>query len=86
MSRMNEMEEYFLTAAAMGGYVAIVVEMEGFPRNEVIINHPDNVELKMKYYRETYNDDLTHKHAPIRIVDCAVGLSFSRIEKMIGEL
>lgn len=86
MSRMQELENYFMKAAAVGYYVAIVVEMDGFPRNEVIINHVDNVEAKIKYYKDTYNDDLTHKHAPIRIVDCAIGDSFRQIQNVLNEL
>lgn len=42
-------------------YVGIRVEMEGFPKTEIIINRSENYDAKMTYYKKAYNDDLTLK-------------------------
>ncbi|MDE8676465.1 hypothetical protein [Priestia aryabhattai] len=82
MSRMHELENIFMKAKEKNHYVAVLVQMEGFPANEVIINHPVNIESKLSYYKKTYADNLEHKFAGgIRIVDAAHGSSFEEIEK-----
>jgi hypothetical protein len=86
MSRMQELENMFKHAEKANYYVAVVVEMDGFPRNEVIINHPDNIAAKLDYYKKTYKPDCEHKHAAgVRIVDCAIGDSFEQIETLLNE-
>ena len=62
-------------------YFAIKVEMDGFPEEEVIINPMINAVEKIDYYKNTYNDDLTHKHAKgIRIVDYTYADTYEDIE------
>ncbi|MGE6365187.1 hypothetical protein ACQKD9_15535 [Bacillus paramycoides] len=62
-------------------YVAVQIEMDGFPSDEVIINDKHNIESKLKYYKKTYNEDLEHRYASgIRIVGYAYGYSFSGIQ------
>ena len=46
----------------------------GQEETEVIVNRPSSVDNKVKYYLETYNDDLTHKRNPeIKIVQISAG-------------
>lgn len=68
-------------------YVAVQIEMDGFPSDEVIINHKQNIDTKLEYYRKTYNEDLEHRYDPgIRIVGFAYGYSFSGIQHELGLL
>lgn len=62
-------------------YVAVVISMEGFPSNEVIINDSENIDIKLAYYQKTYDTALNHKFAKgIKIVGFASGNSFDDIE------
>lgn len=45
-------------------YIAVVIEMEGFTLPELIINPIENAAEKLEYYKNTYDDELKHKHAP----------------------
>ena len=66
-------------------YVAVQIQMDGFPTDEIIINDKHNIVSKLEYYKKTYNEDLEHKYAPgIRIVGFAYGYSFSRIQRELG--
>lgn len=62
-------------------YVAVLISMEGFPSNEVIINDNENIDTKLAYYQKTYDEDLNHKFAKgIKIVGFTFGNSFDDIE------
>lgn len=62
-------------------YFAIKVEMDDFPDSEAIINPIINMVEKLEYWKNTYNEDLTHKHSKgIKIVDFAMGDSFEDIQ------
>lgn len=67
-------------------YFAIAVEGKGFVKKEIIINSIDNADVKMKYYKVAYNDDLTSRAAPdkIKIVGFTFGNTFEEIEKDLG--
>ncbi|MED3022342.1 MULTISPECIES: hypothetical protein [Bacillus cereus group] len=66
-------------------YVAVQIEMDGFPSDEVIINDKHNIETKLEYYKKTYNEDLEHRYAPgIRIIGYVYGYSFSGIQRELG--
>ncbi len=68
-------------------YVAVVIRMEGFPEDEVIINDHYNIASKLDYYKKTYNEDLVHKYAPgISIVGFTHGYSFLSIQSKLGLL
>lgn len=55
-------------------YVAVQIEMDGFPSEEVIINDKHNIDSKLAYYKKTYNEDLEHRYTPgICIVGFAYG-------------
>lgn len=63
-------------------YVGIKIEMEGFPKAEIIINERDNFEKKINYYINAYNEDLTLKtFNGIKIVGFTYGNNFKEIEK-----
>ncbi|HHI3604940.1 TPA: hypothetical protein QCU10_001459 [Bacillus anthracis] len=63
-------------------YVAVQIEMEEFPSDELIINDKHNISLKLEYYKKTYNEDLEHRYAPgIRIVGYAYGHTLSGIQR-----
>lgn len=62
-------------------YVGIIVAMAGFAAHEVIINSVENFDAKLKYYQNTYDENLKHKYAPgISIVGFSYGDSFKDIE------
>jgi hypothetical protein len=62
-------------------YVGVLIEMEGFPQPEVIINKAENIDSKLAYYKKTYDENLNHRFAPsIRIVGCSYGNSFAELE------
>ena len=84
---MEHLEHCFNKAVEDGVlYVAVVIQMDGFSNNEVIINPLDNAESKLEYYKNTYNDDLEHKFSNgIRIVGCTYGKDFKEIEDQLME-
>ena len=62
-------------------YVAVVVEMDGFEKPEIIVNQRANFEKKLEYYKSAYNDDLTLKSFNgIRIIDFESGDNFEALE------
>lgn len=85
---INNLENCFNTAFDEGyKYVGIKVAMDGFRKEEVIINSYENFGDKLNYYKNAYNEDLTLKNAPtkIKIVGFTYGDSYSQIEKgLIG--
>lgn len=82
MIRMENLEICFNKAiASKSRYVAVAIQMEGFPYDEIIINHIENAEGKLEYYKKVYNDDLTHKFSNgIRIVGYTYGNNLGDIE------
>lgn len=42
-------------------FVGVKIQMKGFERPEVIINHYKNFDKKLEYYKKAYNEDLTLK-------------------------
>lgn len=64
-------------------YVGVKIEMDGFLKEEIIINSIENFGSKLNYYRNAYNEDLTLKNASgkVRIVGFTHGNSFNQIEK-----
>ena len=62
-------------------YIGVLIEMQGFPRPEVIINESANFDSKFAYYKKAYNDDLTLKtFNGIRIIGFTYGNEFADIE------
>ena len=55
-------------------FIAVKIEMPGFPKPEVIVNSSKNFEEKLKYYEKAYNDNLElNTFNKIRIVDAVSG-------------
>jgi hypothetical protein len=62
-------------------FVGVVIEMDGFPQAEVIINPAANIDSKLEYYKKTYDENLSHKFAPgIKIIGFSYGNSFSDLQ------
>ncbi|MES5957565.1 hypothetical protein QCI42_30170 [Bacillus fungorum] len=83
---LEGLEQCFNEAASEeANYVAVQIEMDGFPSDEVIINDKHNIVSKLEYYKKTYNEDLEHRYAPgIRIVGYAYGYSFAGVQRELG--
>lgn len=79
---IENLEKNFYEASKQGArYIGILVEMDGFNKPEVIINESDNFSDKLKYYKNTYDEKLRHKHAKgITIVGLTYGDKFEDIE------
>jgi hypothetical protein len=59
-----------------GNFIAVRIEMEGFPKPELIINERENFQAKKEYYNRAYNEDCTLKtFQGIRIVAAGWGTS-----------
>lgn len=64
-------------------YIAVRIHMDGFPKDEIIINPIQNAKDKLEYYKNTYDDNLVHKHSPIiRIVDFMYSDCFDEFDKL----
>ncbi|MED3540726.1 hypothetical protein ABEX53_01255 [Bacillus toyonensis] len=85
---LEELEKCFNEALIEEAeYVAVLIEMDGIPSDEVIINDKHNIDSKLAYYMKTYNEDLEHRYTPgIRIVGFAYGYLFSEILRQLGLL
>ena len=80
---ITNLENCFRSAIDSGyNYVAVRIQIEGFPTDEIIINPLANAEDKLAYYKNAYNENLTHKQvgANIRIVGFTFGDTFEDIE------
>lgn len=63
-------------------FVAVKVEMDGFPVPEIIVNPIVNADAKLAYYKKAYSKELKHKYsAGIRIIGFTFGDSMKEIEK-----
>lgn len=55
-------------------YIAVRIEMDGFPYAEVIVNPVGNAEDKLAYYEKTYDSSLHHRFTDgIAITACMHG-------------
>ena len=79
---INDLKKCFYEASTKDAkYVGVLIEMEGFPKPEAIINQNDNFDSKFDYYNNTYDENLNHKYANgIKIISFAYGNSFAEIE------
>lgn len=62
-----------------GKYIYTEIDL-GYPSTEIIINPVDNIDEKIKYLCKTYNDDLEHPHAPVKIVSFGWCYNLSQLE------
>lgn len=81
--KMENLERSFqLAKREKAKFVAVRIEMEGFPEAEVIINPSFNADLKLEYYKKTYDENLNHRYAKgIKIIGCTFGDDWSEIEE-----
>lgn len=80
--KIRNLEKCFFKASQQcKKYVGVKIQMEGFPKPEIIINEYGNFDSKFAYYKKAYNDDLTLKtFNGIKIVGFTYGDSFEEIE------
>jgi len=84
MSRMQELENIFMKAKELHQYVAVVFQIKGMTTNEIIINHPTNIDTKLAYYKKTYADNGEHKFTnEVKIVDAVRGSTFNTLEAQL---
>jgi hypothetical protein len=81
--KMENLERSFQLAKKENAkFVAVRIEMQGFPEAEVIINPIVNADSKLEYYKKTYDENLNHNHAKgIKIVGCTFGNDWNEIEE-----
>jgi hypothetical protein len=79
---IDNLEKCFNSASQQDQkYVGVLIEMQGFPRPEVIINENANFDSKFAYYKKAYNEDLTLKtFNGIKIIGFTHGNEFADIE------
>lgn len=84
---INNLEICFTKAKEVGAnYVAVLIEMK-LDKPEIIINSIENVDSKLEYYKDVYDENLNHKYADgIKIIGFTYGRSFTDIEfDLIGD-
>lgn len=79
---IDNLENCFKEASQQGRkYVGVKIQMQGFPRAEIIINENENFNDKFAYYKKAYHKDLVLKaFNGIKIVGFTYGDSFEDIE------
>ncbi|CUU45551.1 hypothetical protein [Clostridium beijerinckii] len=85
--KIGNLEKCFFEASHSGAkYVGVKIQMQGFPKPEIIINEHENFDSKFAYYKKAYNDDLTLKtFNGVKIVGFTYGDSFEDIEHDLME-
>lgn len=69
LNTMSELEAVVKEAIEKESHLSLLIEMPGFELPEMITNPTVNLEKKLEYYKNTYDENLEHKHAKgIRIV------------------
>lgn len=70
LRNMNDLETIVNRAIELDEPLGLFIEMPGFPKPELITNPVANLEKKFEYWKNTYDENLEHKHAKgIKIVD-----------------
>ncbi|HID0768197.1 TPA: hypothetical protein ACXDAZ_002727 [Clostridium botulinum] len=80
---INNLEKCFYEASQQDKkYVGVKIQMEGFPKAEIIINENANFDSKFEYYKRAYNEDLTlRSFNGIKIIGFTHGDTFEQIER-----
>lgn len=63
LKTMNELECVINKAIKGNVSLSLFIKLPDLTEPEIITNPPVNLEQKLKYYKETYNDGLEHKYA-----------------------
>lgn len=66
----EELKKFFLDMKKEGLDVGIKLKMPNQKEPEIILNYNSSIDAKLKYYLDTYDDNLVHKNNPeIKIID-----------------
>lgn len=71
-SKLNKQEliEFIMAVKKKGDDIAIKLQIPNQEKPEIIMNYNASIDTKLKYYIETYDDNLIHKNnSEIRIID-----------------
>lgn len=85
--KMKNLKKCFKRSKSQGCKIRrCKIKMEGFPKEEIIINDNENFDRKLQYYEYSYDKNLTLKTFDgIKIVGFTYGDNFEEIEKdLIG--
>ncbi|MFF5994271.1 hypothetical protein AAGS61_05890 [Lysinibacillus sp. KU-BSD001] len=61
--KMQELENYAARCLANKQPMQLFIEMPGFDVPELQVNPPENIEKKLLYIKDTYDENCEHKHA-----------------------
>lgn len=80
-SKLAEMKELLREVKSTKmNFFYIMVQMKGFKKNELIVNHVSNLDKKIEYYLKTYDANLNHKFADgVKIVSYGIARSLEDI-------
>ncbi|GAA0102443.1 hypothetical protein UT300012_31580 [Paraclostridium bifermentans] len=82
---LNRLIEVMEFAERNNLYFGISVTVPGCDKPEVIINHPRNLNSKLEYYKNAYDNICRLKvKNEIRIVKYAYGKKFNEIQRELG--
>lgn len=69
LKTMEDLEKLVQKAIKLGKPLSLFIEMPNFKMPELITNPVPNLKGKLEYYKNTYDENLEHKHAKgIKIV------------------
>jgi len=72
LEKISDLEFIIKQAIKTKVNVGVFIEMPGFESPEIIINPVENLEKKIEYYKNIYDENLNHKHAEgIKIIGYA---------------
>ena len=82
---LTDLENCFAVAYAKDAkYIAVIIEMRGFEKPEIIINRYENFKTKLDYYKKAYREDLILKsYDGIKIINFLYGNSLKEIEEKL---
>lgn len=63
LNTMTELEKVINKAIEKNEALGLFIEMPGFNKPELITNPAENLKKKLEYYKNTYDENLEHKHA-----------------------
>lgn len=63
LEKISDLEFIIKQAIKTKVNVGVFIEMPGFESPEIIVNPVENLEKKLEYYKNTYDENLNHKHA-----------------------
>lgn len=67
---IQKLEAYASQCLGNNQPMQLLIEMSDFSAPELQVNPPENIEKKLEYIKNTYDENCEHKHAKgIRIVD-----------------